>query len=45
MQDVQIVIQGDTLQATFMQAQRAVTPGQSIAIYQKNICIMSAVIE
>ena len=45
MQDVQIVIQGDTLQATFMQAQRAVTPGQSIAIYQKNICIMSAIIQ
>ena len=45
LQNVKIIIDGDQLQAIFTQPQRAITPGQSIAIYQKNICIMSAIIQ
>ena len=45
LQDAEIRIDGDRLEAVFDQPQRAITPGQSIAIYHENFCIASAIIE
>lgn len=44
LQNAIIEIKQDSLTAQFEEPQRAVTPGQSIAIYLNNICIASAII-
>lgn len=40
-----VTIVGDKLRVTFVQPQRAVTPGQSIVFYDNNICLGGATIE
>ena len=45
LQTATVRIEGDCLHAHFASAQRAITAGQSIAIYRDGICIASAIIE
>ncbi len=44
-QDCTIVDNGDSIKVIFNQAQRAITPGQSIVFYDKNECLGGAIIE
>lgn len=45
LQHATVRIDDDRLDAQFVQPQRAITPGQSIAVYQDHFCIASAIIE
>ena len=45
LQDCSVRIVGDTAQVNFMQAQRALTPGQSVVFYREEVCLGGGIIQ